>query len=896
MFAEHGFAGVEVQPFIMGLNPNAPKEQMDRIYSWDTPSFDEHLQAIMQQAQNSKIIVDMNAGSGWPLGGTFFDPRESMRTLAVVDTLLIANSIYNGALPLLKFPDAKAQDNSDVNIVKPQWAIVKSVIGAKVSEVKDNQIILDSKSIIDLTAKIKNNTLRWKVPGDQNWRLIVCWSVPTGEKPSLIASKGMNYVIDHLDSKVVNKTYDYLLGKRTGLHKYFSNPLRAVFNDSYEFHVDRIISPNLIEVFKKENGYDITPFLSSVYQKGYNHAAYLADKYADSKPAYVFDIQNHWRIMYDYDQIVNKVFRDNFIKTSNNWMRSHGLVHRTQAYGFPIDLISAAAMADIPEAEQLYGDGSEGFLKLVTSGAHLNNRPVITQESFVSAMRAEMTTPQKIKVWADKSFACGINQLIYHGTPYKYNNGEFGKEGWNTWSTPYLPQLNFSTGMNESDPFWRDIKDVNEYLSRCQYALRSGKPLTDVLIYMPFNNFAENQIGLNPEETMIKGYFKGVEPEINEYSFKTTNLEIKTWFDKLWKTINRLEEKGITWEFVNDDFLQKAKIKNGKIDIQGNQYQTLILADLPFVNLKTAKSIQTLNKTGMKVWAVGDCPEKQPSYLDYQKNDKLASELMHSVWNNKHTVKITTNLPVETIKQDLVFVKEARFSRQINRQMADGSLIKFISNKTDQWQTIEIKAAEKFKNSYWFNAEDGSAAPAQGSTFSYRLAPYGSVILFASTAKVNLELDLKEPVGDQLQSVLDIDKWNIKIGENTFTDSLLFDWRDNKETKFISEDGLYTANFSLEKIQKGKSYFIDLGKVYYVARVKINGQDAGKRFFAPYSLDITSLLKEGNNKVEVLITTTRRNGFTGEGIKGNPQYRQYKGKGRILVPSGMVGPVLVKVK
>lgn len=896
MFAENGFAGVEVQPFTMGLNPNAPQAQLDRIYSWDTPSFDEHLQAIMKQAQISKIVVDMNAGSGWPLGGSFFDPNESMRTLAVADTVLRAKSTYNGAVPMVKFPKGKPEEKSDVNLVKPQWAVVKSVIAAKVVSAQDNQVVLDPKSVIDLTSKVKNKRLHWQVPADQNWRLIVSWSIPTGEKPSLVASKGVNYVIDHLDPKVVNKTYDYLLGERTGLPKYFSNPLRAVFNDSYEFHVDRIISSNLIEVFRKENGYDITPYLSSVYQKGYDHPAFLASSYANSKPPYVFDAQNQWRIMYDYDQAVNEVFKNNFIKTSNNWMQSHGLVHRTQGYGFPIDLIGAAAAADIPEAEQLYGDGSEGYLKLVTSGAHLNNRPIITQESFVSVLRAEMTTPQKIKVWADKSFACGINQLIYHGTPYKYNNGEFAKEGWNTWSSPYVPYLNFSTGMNESDPFWKDIKEVNQYLARCQYALRAGKPQTDVLIYMPFNNFAENQIGLNPEETLFKGYFKGVEPEIKGFGFKTTNEQIKTWYDTLWKTVNELEAKGITWEFVNDEYLQKAKMAEGKINIQGNQYQALILANLPFINLKTARSIEVLNKSGMNVWALGACPEKQPSYLDYKKNDALTSALMHTIWEGRHTVKITSALPVGNINQDLRFSKEAHFSRQINRQMADGSLIKFISNKTDQWQTIEIESAAKFKNSYWFDAETGSASLSRGHSLSYRLAPYGSVILFASTDNEILKLDMKDPVGDQLESVLAIDKWDIKIGENIFNNSALFDWRDDEKTKFNSENGLYSASFSLDKIQKEKSYFLDLGKVYYVAHVKINGKDAGKKLFAPYSLDITSLLKEGNNMVEVIITTSRRNGFTGEGMKGNSQYSQFKGKGRILVPSGMTGPVFVKMK
>lgn len=895
IFAEKGFAGVEVQPLIHGLNPKAPQEQLDRIYSWDTPSFYEHLRAIMQQAQISKIVVDMNGGSGWPLGGSFVDPNESMRTLAVADSSVIAGSLYNGQIPMMKFAESKKGGSH--NVLKPEWGVLKSLIAAKVINTNESQAILDPKSIINLAGNVKDNMLHWQVPVDGKWRLIASWSIPTGEQPSEIASKGHNYVTDHLDPVVVNKSYDYLLGARTGLPDYFAKPLRAVFNDSYEFHVDRIISPDFIEVFKKQNGYDITPYLSSVVQKGYDHPVYLAAMYPNSKPTYVFDDSNQWRLMYDYDQTVNEVFKNNFIKTSNDWMQKHGLLHRTQGYGFPGDPISLAAAASIPEAEQLFAEGSEGYLKLVTSGAHLNNRPVISQESFVSILRAEMTTPQKIKVWADKSFACGINQLIYHGTPYKYNNGEFGKEGWNTWSSPFVPYINFSTGMNESDPFWKDLKEVNQYLARCQYALRAGKPQTDVLIYMPFNNFSENQIGLNPEETLYRGYFKGVEPDIKGVGiFKPSETPINRWYNSLWKTVNELEARGITWEFVNDEYLQKANFLNGKINIQGNEYQTLILANLPYINLKTAMHINNLNKSGLSIWAIGDYPKVQPSYLDFEKNDETTSQLMNAIWNGKNTMKIVSELPVEAINQKIRFSKEVHFSRQLNRQMADGSMIKFISNKTDQWQTIELMVNKELTNCYWFNAEDGSVSLAIGQKINYRLAPNGSVILFAAVKKINVKSIVSKPVDEVAKEVVSITNWTMKIGENTFENSTLFDWKDNEKTKFNSEDGFYLASFSLDKIQEGKTYLVDLGKVFYVARLKINGVDAGKRLFAPYSFDITKLLKQGQNTIEVVVTTTRRNGFAGEADKKNPQYKQFKGKEKILVPSGLVGPVVLKIE
>ena len=91
MLANNGFAGVEIQPLTMGINPDAPKQRLDSIYSWDSPSFYEHIAAVMEQAKLSGITVDLNGGSGWPIGGPQVAPGESMLTLAYSDTVLNAD-------------------------------------------------------------------------------------------------------------------------------------------------------------------------------------------------------------------------------------------------------------------------------------------------------------------------------------------------------------------------------------------------------------------------------------------------------------------------------------------------------------------------------------------------------------------------------------------------------------------------------------------------------------------------------------------------------------------------------------------------------------------------------------------------------------------------------------
>jgi hypothetical protein len=901
LFANNGFAGVEVQPFTMGLKNSEGRKDNDKVHSWDSPEYYENLRSLMRAAERSDMIVDLNAGSGWPMGGPFIEESKGVKTLAISDTLLTEGKPFNGLLPAPQNHDAPPQGMMAAMLPKQRSAVDKAVliavIGAKQIKTEKNQVILDKRSIIDLTSKVQNNRLYFNPPGAGKWQVIASWIVPTGEAPGLIATKNPGLVADVMDPATLNKTYNHLLGERTGLTDFYEKPLRAVFNDSYELHADRLISADFLNYFKIKNGYDITPYLPTVFRKGYNHPAYLAQLFQGVKPPFVVDENEGWRMMYDYDLALNEVFRNNFIRSSNQWMQRRGLMHRNQAYGFPMDLIGSAGSADIPEAEQLFAEGSEGYLKLVTSGAHLYNKPVVSQESFVSIYRAEMTTPQKIKMWADKSFAAGINQLIYHGTPYKYNNGEFGKEGWNPFSSPFAPFVSFSTGMNETDPFWKDIRHVNEYLARCQYALRAGKPKTDVLIYMPFVDLTEDQVAINPEEILSRGYLPDVEPEAVGFGvFPPQAGAIHSWYKKLWPLVNELEAKGITWEFVNDEALQKARMHTGLMHIEGKAYKTLILANLPYVQLESAKKISSLSQQGVNLWMVGALPVKQPSYFNYKENDKLTAGLIASAAKEKNSRIISEIKLLPTVFRKIVYVKDAPFARQISREMDDSSQIRFIWNKSPEWQTIKLQVVKNFKATYWLNPENGKIISNSGSVISYTLPPYGSVILYAAATETIDEklLSTVENVPASAVAVT-LTGWTLKAGDTVMQNTSLADWRSIPHLKHHSGLGIYSAKLNVGKKDLGKKFNLDLGEVFYTAEVKVNGKKAGTRLFAPYTLDIGSLLTEGENNIEVTVTPTRRNGFIGEALKGNPQYAQFKGQENALIPAGLAGPVVVKV-
>ncbi len=197
-----------------------------------------------------------------------------------------------------------------------------------------------------------------------------------------------------------------------------------------------------------------------------------------------------WRLKYDYDLTLSDLLADAFlIPAGIGWKK--GLLHRTQAYGLNMDMIGQAGLASIPETESMLG--SEANLKIMTSGGHLYNRPIVSAESVVFKDRAYTTTPQKIKLAVDKLFTAGVNQIVYHGIPYRYTPEKLGGEGWYPFSSPNSGGVNFSSNLGEGDFFWKDQKEVNEYITRVQYALRSGRPHADVLIYFPFIDVEERR-------------------------------------------------------------------------------------------------------------------------------------------------------------------------------------------------------------------------------------------------------------------------------------------------------------------------------------------------------------------------------------------------------------------
>jgi hypothetical protein len=110
----------------------------------------------------------------------------------------------------------------------------------------------------------------------------------------------------------------------------------------------------------------------------------------------------------------------------------------------------------------------------------------------------------------------------------------------------------------------------------------------------------------------------------------------------------------------------------------------------------------------------------------------------------------------------------------------------------------------------------------------------------------------------------------------------LGDWSAMGVLKFYSGGAWYRKNVNLKASSRLDRVTLDLGDLAATAEVRINGKPAGIRVAPPWRFDITDLVKNGDNRVEVLICSALGGHYSTIPTR-------YPG----LATSGLLGPVKI---
>ena len=860
LFASNHIGGVEIQPFALVVP--MPEERVGAIMSFDSEAYYEHLSTVMATAAKLGMTVDMTNGSGWPAASPVITEAEENRSLQFGLTI-IPETGGTVAIPRSKRKDSK----------------FATLIGLLEAQVKENENgpwqIKDVKELPHTDTTVTFSPAKV----EKGWQrsLIALWSVPSQEINMITARPDGGKVIDHFDSIVVQKTYDHYFGARSGLIPFYGKPFRSIFNDSYEFKVDRHITADFRDLFLHNRGYDPLPWMPANIWYGYNNMYDPGKNYAEFSFG---DVDT--RLRYDYDLTVSDLVRTHLLKGSSHWTKERGLLHKTQPYGLPMDYMGAAGDADIPETENMiFGGGSEGGLKMISSGAMLYNKPLVSAESGVHINRALMVTPQKLRSTADKLLSSGVNQIIWHGSPYKY---EVGGIPWQPFYNSMIG-VNFSSDLYEENVFWNELADVNQYVQRAQYLMRKGKAEADILVYYPFLEYSSSV--KNPEEILYYGMLPETEPGADNEQ-KVSEDAVSKWLSAVWPILNELERRGLTWSWVNDESLQEmTATSDGRLHIRGNSYGGLVLFNLPWIQMQTAQNLQQQSTANLLI--IGDLPVKQPSFKDYAKNDKETAKLMKKVASGKHVCNSIHNWVVSTPLTTLAGGERVRTAR---RRISDNELVQLYWNVDNRWKEISIQAVAA-PYAYWFDAEDGSVTTVDRTSsgeIKGMLPPLSTRFLYITNSPIQ-EARAPQPTPSTTKDSKTIEwgQWALQLGEQVIRDAQLADWRNIPQLADSCGESVYTTRFSLEKT--ATKYVLDLGDVYYTAEVYINGKAVGKRSWKPFRFDITDYVQSGENAIEIRVKASDYNTKVLRGREGDATFSSIANSGRIA--NGLKGPVQI---
>jgi hypothetical protein len=94
----------------------------------------------------------------------------------------------------------------------------------------------------------------------------------------------------------------------------------------------------------------------------------------------------------------------------------------------------------------------------------------------------------------------------------------------------------------------------------------------------------------------------------------------------------------------------------------------------------------------------------------------------------------------------------------------------------------------------------------------------------------------------------------------------LISWTESEDNgiKYFSGTATYQNSFTLDAESVKKKMIIDLGEVRDLAEVFINDQSAGILWKKPYRLDISDLIKSGENELKIEIVNLWVNRLTGD--------------------------------
>lgn len=709
------------------------------------------------------------------------------------------------------------------------------------------------KDVVDLTSHLDaNGRLRWDVPKG-SWTIIRLGITSENGVNHPAPLEGTGLECDRMDTAAVSLVFNGIIkrilleSEAKGYHSF-----KAFETDSYEGGYQDF-SMDFLKQFNLRCGYDCVPWLPT---------------WIDQK-IIIGSNELTQRFLSDMAQTISDLTSERFHGQLRRLANKNNLVWMTEPYfGMPMDWRTTGSHSTLPGCEfwvqqgepthvTSYMDMNSWITMIAATGqliaaapdiAALYGLPIVwaeafTAESYNSAWRND---PYKMKPWGDAAFCRGINQFYMHG----FTNNAF--------DDLYQPGVSmgfWGTQMNRHLTWWSYAASWHRYLTSCQFMLRQGRPVNDVLAY---RSRIEDVSGL----VVDVGPYRQV--------------------------------------VMNDESLfNRISVLNGRIEIKGGgSFAALALAPNTAFKPAALRKIRDLVKEGAVL--IGQRPPgTSPSLENYPACDKEVSALINEIWgdggsgiDNERSIgkgrvfattkmadvldKLTGGPDVQFNVQDPAEVKNLDF---VHRRDGNAEIF-FVCNTGDkvmevttnfriaglvpeQWDPVTGKTSTLIA----WQQKDGRTMvhlrfePCQSFFIVFRKRTAQSAAVVPSLSS--------NPVVEMSGS------WDVSFdpkwgGPKHIKFDKLDDWikRPEENIRYYSGTAIYTKHFNLATLPSGNEsskLYLELGVVHNLARVTLNGRELGVIWCAPWHMEIPrELLNKGGNQLSISVVNTWANRLIGD--------------------------------
>jgi hypothetical protein len=889
----------------------------------------------ISEATRLGLEIGVNMSSGWCMGGPWIKPEDSGRWFLQSKLTVEGPQKFDGPLPLPGNRDGydnvfnppgfdkyinlplTALDYRDTSIVAipdndGDAAKLLGERGGNIlfsksnrwdfsSHAKANVVLAPTlkpylelpgdqpipiEKVIDLNSKIgPDGKLKWDVPPGK-WTIIRTGHRMTGSKLLIAQPEADGLSVDWFESKPVDIQFENFAKPFQELAlKVNKNTLKYFGEDSFEDGYPNWTS-NIINYFKEYRGYDPTPYLPVF-------AGYIVGS------AEISD-----RFLHDYRKTVADCMADKHYQYLAEVCHKNGLLVQNESAGpsrsgsICMDGMKNLGKSDYPMGEFWLGpkhdeeggldpklayaatrleNGQNKVTKMVASAAHIYGKETVSAEAFTSH-RHWKDSPGMLKQALDRAFCEGVNRIFLHtATASRPRDGKPGYE------------YGAGTHFNPNVTWWDKSKPFFDYVARCQYLLRAGKFVADVLYYN--GDWAPNIV-----------LPKHIDPNLG---------------------------KGFDYDVCNEEvLLTRLSVKNNLIVLpDGMSYRLLVLPDTTKMPLPVLKKIEELVRKGATI--IGAKPKTDPGLFSYPKCDEQVENLANKIWGNVDGKKIKqriygngrifTNeslhhiLKLDGIVADFLYNGQDFNLDYIHRTTAEAEIY-FVSNLKNSKAKTYCSFRIADRTAEIWDPVDGAmltnpiTSVKEGRTLiELEFDVFQSYfIIFPKKATVKQLVTKNWAIqnSSQLKRIQSIaGPWKVAFDPNWGGPALvnfekLTDWatHTDERIKYYAGKAVYEHTFKLDfNKNAAKNLFLDLGEVKNIAEVWLNGESLGIVWTAPWRVDISKTVKNGNNDLKIEVINLWPNRLIGDADK--PKEKRLTNTNIVfkstdpLLPSGLLGPV-----